>query len=409
MDKQEFFKDARQDLTGPLAGVKVLECTTTWAGPMGAVVLADLGADVVKVEIPSGDVGRGISPMLPDTEIGFAHATVNRNKRSLSLDTRTEEGREVFLALAKVSDILIENFKVGTMDRYRLGYEHIKEVKPDIVYVSVTGWGQYGPNAEAAGYDPLAQASSGFISMNGTPDGQPTKAATFLADDLGGMHAAVGAMAALRHRDQTGEGQHVDVALLDSMLFQSNGLLTLGAFGIEPTRMGNEFGFAVPANVFDCGEGGAVYVGVLLDSHWRILTDILGEPDLAEHESFATGMDRAANRDICNMMVSAWLSERSRDEAIRIFREHGLPIAPVQKFTESAKDPHVLERDMLQDTKQHDGSMAPITGPAAKFSRTPTRVRTGAPSLGEHTGEVLSELGYDADAQTSLRDKGVVT
>lgn len=186
MNKNEFYEAARSDLTGPLHGVRVLELTTTWAGPMCAAVLGDLGADVIKVEIPAGDVGRAIAPMIPGTQVGFAHATVNKNKRSLCADIRTDEGREIVLKLAGEADILVENFKVGTMARYGLGYEDAQAVKADIIYVSVTGWGQFGPNHEAAGYDPLAQAASGFLSVNGSPDGPPTKAGTFLADDLGG-------------------------------------------------------------------------------------------------------------------------------------------------------------------------------------------------------------------------------
>ena len=212
MKKEDFFKEARSDLTGPLAGVRVLDVTTSWAGPMCCNVLADLGADVIKVEIPSGDVSRAVSPNLPGTQVSFMHATVNRNKRSLVLDIRHEEERAKLLKIAEQTDIFVENFKVGTMAGYGLGYEDVRAVKPDIVYVSITGWGQYGPNFEAAGYDPLAQAASGFLSVNGGPEGPPTKAGTFLADDLSGLHGAIGAMAALRHRDQTGEGQHVDVA-----------------------------------------------------------------------------------------------------------------------------------------------------------------------------------------------------
>ena len=237
MNKSDFYREARADLPGPLAGVRVLETATTWAGPMCAAVLADLGADVIKIEIPPGEVGRYIAPTLPGTTVGFAHATVNRNKRSLGLDVRRPEGRDIVLELAKRSDILVENFKVGTMAGYGLGYDAIRAVKPDIIYVSITGWGQFGPYQSRCGYDPLAQALSGFLSMNGSPDGRPTKAATFLGDDLGGLHGAIGAMAALRHRDQTGEGQHVDVALLDSILFQSNGLPSLGAMGKPETSL----------------------------------------------------------------------------------------------------------------------------------------------------------------------------
>ncbi len=406
MLKEEFYKNARDDLTGPLAGVRVLEITSTWAGPMCCTVLADMGADVIKLEIPSGDVGRAIFPQLPGTEIGFAHATVNRNKRALSLDIRKPEGRDICLKIAQSADIMVENFKVGTMDRYGLGYADMQAVKPDIVYVSITGWGQFGVRHEDAGYDPLAQAASGFMSVNGSPDAPPTKAGTFLADDLGGLHAALGAMAALRHRDQTGEGQHVDVALLDSMLFQSNGLPTLGAMGVSPGRMGNEFGFAVPSNVFDCSDG-PVYVGVLLDAHWQALAQLLGQPDLAENEAFATREARVMNRDVCNLMLGDWLATMTRSEALVVLQEKGLPIAPVQTFGEAAQDPHVLERDMLQPTEFEDGSVAPITGPAAKFSRTPTRVRTAAASIGQHNLEILHQLGFDDAAIKQLEDDGI--
>ena len=214
-------------------------------------------------------------------------------------------------------------------------------------------------------------------------------------------------MAALRHRDQTGEGQHVDVALLDAMLFQTNGLPTLGALGIEPTRMGNEFGFATPANVYDCADG-PVYLGVLLDAHWQILAPLLGEPDLAEHPSFATREERSRNRDVCNMMLSDWLARQSRTAAMETLRAHGLPVAPVQSFVEAAQDPHVLARDMLQDVELPGGTKAPITGPAVKFSRTPTRIRRAAPDLGEHTREILSEAGLSEAEQQRLRDAGLV-
>ncbi|MGH7856841.1 MAG: CaiB/BaiF CoA transferase family protein, partial [Candidatus Binatia bacterium] len=386
MNKADFYREARADLTGPLAGVRVLEATTSWAGPMCAAVLADLGADVIKVEIPGGEVARRLPPILPGSSVSFFHATVNRNKRSLVVDVRQPEGREIFLKIAATSDILVENFRVGTMDRYGLGYEAVRAVKADIVYVSITGWGQFGPYQNRVAYDPLAQATSGFISLNGSADGPPTKAATFLADDLSGLHGAIGALAALRHRDSTGEGQRVDVALLDAMLFQSNGLPTLGAIGIEPTRMGNQFGFAVPHNIYDCKDG-QVLAGVLLDSHWKVLARTIGYPELADDPGFATLAGRATNRDACNALVGAWLAERTRAEAMEAFDRAGIPIAPVNTYGEAARDVHVRERDMLQPTRLEDGSTVPITGPAAKFSRTPTRVRTGAPGLGEHSEE----------------------
>ena len=406
MHKHEFFENAREDLTGPLAGVSVLEVTSTWAGPMCGVVLADLGADVIKVEIPSGDVARSIIP-IPDSEISVMHATVNRNKRSLAIDMTRPEGRQVLLDLAAEVDIVVENFKSGVLARHGLGYDDLTAVKPDIIYVSVTGWGQFGPDHEAAGYDPLAQATSGFMTINGSPDGPPTKAGSFLADDLGGLHGAIGAIAALRHRDQTGEGQYVDIALLDAMLYQTDGMPTLGSIGVQPARWGNEFGFAVPADVYDCADG-PVYAGVLLDDHWKRLAVILGQPELAENEAFATVDGRAQNRDVCNMLLGGWLAERTRDEAIEVLRDAGLAIAKVQSFVDVVEDAHVQARDMLQSVTHHDGTTVPIVGPSWKFSRTPVKIRTAAPALGQDTDAILSELGLTDDQVAGLRDAGIV-
>ena len=406
MHKHEFFENARKDLTGPLAGVSVLEVTSTWAGPMCGVVLADLGADVIKVEIPSGDVARSIIP-IPDSEISVMHATVNRNKRSLAIDMTRPEGRQVLLDLAAEVDIVVENFKSGVLARHGLGYDDLTAVKPDIIYVSVTGWGQFGPDHEAAGYDPLAQATSGFMTINGSPDGPPTKAGSFLADDLGGLHGAIGAIAALRHRDQTGEGQYVDIALLDAMLYQTDGMPTLGSIGVQPARWGNEFGFAVPADVYDCADG-PVYAGVLLDDHWKRLAVILGQPELAENEAFATVDGRAQNRDVCNMLLGGWLAERTRDEAIEVLRDAGLAIAKVQSFVDVVDDAHVQARDMLQSVTHHDGTTVPIVGPSWKFSRTPVKIRTAAPALGQDTDAILSELGLTDDQVAGLRDAGIV-
>ena len=409
MEKSEFYRDARRDLTGPLDGVRVIDATTSWAGPMCACMLADLGADVIKVEAHEGEVARRIPPALPghDTQIGYAQATVNRNKRSLTLDLRRDEGREVFLKLAARSDIIVQNFRPGTFEKWGVGYDHVRAVKPDIIYVSISGYGQFGPIHDRVAYDPLAQAMGGFVSINGSPDGPPTKAPTWLCDDLGGLHGAIGALAALRHRDQTGEGQHVDVAMLDAMLFQSNGNLTLGAMDLEIKRWGNEFPFSVPANTYQCRDG-LVMAGVLLDTHWKVLARMAGRHDLAGRDDFATMPGRMGNRKECDAMFAEWCASRTVEQAVDECAKEGIACAKVRTYAEAARCPHTLERDMLQQVEQEDGKPAPITGPAAKFSRTPTRIRTGAPALGAHTDEILAELGIDVDARKRLRDSGVV-
>jgi formyl-CoA transferase len=408
LDKRRFFREARDDLHGPLAGLRVVEATTTWAGPMCGCMLADHGADVIKVEHPAGEVARRSPPFLPGTDppLSFMHATVNRNKRSLALDLRDPRGREVFLDLAARCDVVIENFRPGTMDAWGLGYEAVRARRPDAIYASISGFGQYGPDADRVGYDPLAQAASGFLSLNGSPEGEPVKSPTFLADDLAGLHAAFAVLSALRHRDRTGEGQHIDVALLDAMLFQSTGYLTLGALGVELPRLGNQFRIAAPANTYVCRDG-RIMAGVLLDAHWRGLADAIGRPDAAANPRYAQAEGRIAHRETVDGMLADWAAGRSVDEALATLRAAGVPAAPVRSYAEAARDPHVAERDMLQTLPQ-SGAQVPITGPPAKLSRTPLRLRSAAPELGLHTDEILAELGLNAARRRSLHADGVV-
>jgi formyl-CoA transferase len=409
MEKDEFFRDAHADGAGPLAGLRVLEATTTWAGPMCGCLLADFGADVVKVEHPGGEVARRSPPFLPGTDppLSFMHETVNRNKRSLALDLHRGAGRALFLRLAAHSDVVIENFRPGTADAWGIGYAAVRALRPDVVYVSISGFGQWGPDHDRVGYDPLAQAASGFMSLNGSPDGEPVKSPTFLADDLAGVHGALAALAALRHRDHTGEGQHVDIALLDAMLFQSTGYLTLGAMGAALPRLGNQFRVAAPANTYRCRDG-LILAGVLLDSHWRRLAGLLGHPALAEDPRYATAVARIARRDEVDGMVAAWARERSVADAVATLSGASIPAAPVRSYAEAAADSHVRARDMLQPVER-GGVRVPLTGPAAKLSRTPVRIRHGARELGADTEAILVELGVAADERRALRDAGVVT
>jgi crotonobetainyl-CoA:carnitine CoA-transferase CaiB-like acyl-CoA transferase len=408
----DFFSGARQDLSGPLAGMRVVEATTTWAGPMCGCLLADFGADVIRVEDPRGEIARRSPPFLPGTRepLSFMHATVNRNKRSLALDLKRPDAREVFMRLAETADVVIENFRPGTMAGWGLGYADVRARNPRAVYVSISGFGQFGPDSERVGYDPLAQAASGFLSLNGSPgdDGEPVKSPTFLADDLAGLHGALAALAALRHRDATGEGQHIDVALLDSLLFQSTGYLTLGAMGVDLPRLGNQFRVAAPANVYPCRDG-RVMAGVLLDSHWKRLAVAIGHPELADHPDYATTPERLARRSEVDGLLASWAAEFTVDEVVTRFADLGIPAAPVRSYAEAARDPHVAARQMLQPTRQPDGSIVPITGPAAKLSRTPTRVRSPAASLGQHSAEILAELGYSEDAIAALVNDAAVS
>lgn len=391
MDREEFYRDALPDCRGPLAGLRVLDVTKVWSGPMATCLLADLGADVIRVELPGGRDG-DVPPRIPGTTSSWFRETVNRNKRSAAVDLRKPAGRETFLRMVATSDVVVENYRPGTLDDWGIGYRDCLAVKADLVFVSISGYGQYGPMSGRSGYDPVLQAYGGWMALNGEPGGEPVRAPTFLADDVAGLHAAIGALAALRHRDATGEGQHVDVAMLDSLLASSSGLLTLAATGHPPTRMGNQTDFVVPSDMYRCADG-AVYLSVALDRQWRALATAMGRADLARSPGWGRATDRLANRDAVNQLVRQWCGARTVADVVAALDDCGVPAAPVRDLADVAADPHVMARDMLQSAVLHDGATAPLTGPAVKFSRTPTRVRHGAPVAGQHTAEVLTELG----------------
>jgi formyl-CoA transferase len=389
-------------------GVRVIDITVAWAGPQAGCLLADLGCDVVHVDLPGSAGGSNFVPNLPGTDLSWTHQTVNRNKRSLTVDLRVPAGAELLLELVAQADVVLENFKPGTLGRWGVGYEECRAVKPDIVFVSISGYGQFGPLSELPGYDPAALAMSGWMSLNGAADGVPTKSPTFLADDIAGLHAAIATLAALRHRDRTGEGQRVDVSLLDSILYQSCGFPTLAAMGYELPRLGNEVLPSAPGNSYRCSDGLDAYMAVALDSHWRTLCVVIGRPELGEDPRFATAPQRVVNRVELNAVLAEWFATVPRARAIEVCSEAGIVIAPVNTFAEAVATDHAVAREVLVDIELSDGSRAPIVAPPIRFSRTRTRIRRRAPRVGEHTDEVLRETGLDAGRIASLRDAGVI-
>ena len=403
MKKDDFYRDARTDLTGPLHGVTVVETTTTWAGPMAACVLADLGARVIKVEMPGGEVARSLPPFIPESPLTIANETVNRNKESLTLDLHQQQAKNILFQLIEQADIFVENFRPGTLAGWGLGYQDLKAVKNDIIYVSISGFGQYGPLSDRVAYDPLAQSYGGWASLNGEPEGGPTKAPTYLGDDLAGLHGALGAMAALRHRDQTGEGQHVDVALVDSIMFQSNGFPTAGALDLPIPRTGNQFAIAAPVNIYPATNGN-VFAGVLLDAHWKLLAAELGREDLAE----LSAVERITQRDTVDTPLAEYCAARTVEDVVDRFAELGIPATRVHEMGDLHSQPHIQARDMLVPTRLSDNNEVPLTAPPVKFSRTPTQIRNAAPSLRAQNPKILESLGYDADAIAALQHEGII-
>ena len=366
MEKDEFFAEARTDGLGPVAGLTVLEATTSWAGPMAGCILADLGAEVIKVEHPDGEITRVSPPLIPEgAQLSFLNENVNRNKKSLSLDMRTDDGREVFLALAQRSDVVLENFKPGTLADWGLGYQQVRAVKPDIVYVSISGFGQFGPMHEQVGYDPIAQAFTGWMSLNGEASGGPMKAPTFLGDDIAGLYGALSALAALRHRDATGEGQHVDVALVDSILAHCNFFPSMASMGLAPERLGNQFPGAAPFSCFACRDG-YVFAGIALNSHWVKLLHTIGRSDLVGDERYATIPERVANRDEVNVIFAQWCAAKTQAEVIATLTQAAIPsVARQRLLRRRSASTNRCSRHVANDHAERRYSRA-VSGPGAK-------------------------------------------
>ena len=405
-----FFREARADLDGPLHGVRVLEVTSTWAGPRCAAMLADYGADVIKVELlGSPDVAHRLPPFLDQATppVSFFHAAVNRNKRNIALNFKRPRGLEIFLELARDADIVVQSHLPGRMAEWGCGYEQVRAINPDIVYISISGYGQYGPYCQRHGYDPMAQAMSGLMWLNGVGDGPPMKVPIYFADEVTGLHAAFAALAALKHRDTYGEGQHVDVSLLDATVASCTGQPTLAAQGLPTPRLGNLYPFGSPANIYPCLDGW-VYAGVLLDTHWVKLAELLGRPELGKHPDYATIPARVARREELDQMLADFCKTRTRDQVIDAVAGAGLSAEKVLTPGEMVQDPHIQVRETIQAAKQPSGGVVKTEAPPAKMSRTPVRVRRVAAPHGSDTDEVLKAAGFDDNERAMLRADGVI-
>ena len=410
IDAKDFFREARDDLDGPLDGVRVLEVTSTWAGPRCGCLLADYGADVVKIELAgSPDVAHRLPPFLEhaDPPVSFFDAAVNRNKRNIALDLKRPAGRDVFLELARDADIVVQNYRPGRMADWGCGYEHVRAVNPDIVYVSISGYGQYGPYATRAGYDPTAQAMSGLMWLNAVGDDPPMKTPIYISDELAGLHAAFAALAALKHRDARGEGQHIDISLVDATVASCTGQPTLAANGLPTPRLGNVYPFGAPADVYPCADGW-LYAGVLLDTHWVKLSALIGRPEMGTHPDYATMPARVARRAELDKILGDYCASRTRDEVIKEMIGIGLAVGKILTPAEMVDDPHIQARETIQSARQPSGREIRMEAPPAKMSRTPVRIRRAAPQHGMDTDEVLEAAGFDAARRRKLRDQGII-
>ena len=391
-------------MTAPLKGIKVVELARILAGPWTGQTLADLGADVIKVESPQGDDTRGWGPPFVKDEAGadrdaaYFHAC-NRGKRSIAVDFRTQEGQDLVRRLVADADILVENFKVGGLAKYGLDYDSLSKVNPKLIYCSITGFGQDGPYAHRAGYDFMIQGMGGIMDLTGDPEGDPQKIGVAFADIFTGLYGVVGVLAALRRRDETGEGEWVDMALLDAQVgVLANQALNYFVSGKAPKRLGNAHPNIVPYQVFPASDGHLI-IAVGNDGQFRRLCAVLGLPELADNPRYATNAARVAARSDLVPILTAETSTRARDDLLAALEGEGVPAGPINSMEDVFNDKQVLHRDMKVDlpaTGVEGGSVASV--------RTPIRFRNGtlvldraAPALGEHTEEILKELGITSD------------
>lgn len=391
---------------GALSGLRILDLSRILAGPSCAQLLGDLGADVVKVERPQqGDDTRRWGPPFDAHGNATYFLAANRNKRSIEVDLASDAGASVIRELAAHADVLIENYKTGDLTRRGLGSSELLRLYPKLVYASISGFGSDGPRASEPGYDFLAQAMGGLMSVTG-PRETPMKAGVGVADLFAGMHAAVGILAALRHRDQTGEGQHIEVALLDAQLAMLSNVAT-DAFlsNKNPQRLGNGHPHIVPYQVFDCADGHLV-VAVGNDAQWlryRALLDEAAPSSTDLHdELFAQNAGRVAHREVLIPRIEARMKTRSKDEWMTLLRAHEIPVAPVHEVLEAFNDPQAVHRQMRIQVGEAELVACPIHA-----SRTPPTYRLAPPALGAHTREVLSQwLAWDDAAIESARTAG---
>ena len=390
-----------------LGGIRILDLSRVLAGPYCTQLLADYGADVVKVERPAtGDDTRHWGPpWVGDFSAYFLSA--NRNKRSLTLDLSTEKGRTVLRHLAASADILVENFKPGTMRRWGLDYETLAEDNPALIYCAITGYGQTGPYRDRPGYDFMIQAEGGIMSITGPAEGAPHKVGVAIVDVTAGLFATTAILAALRERGQSGQGQYIDVALLDAQIaWLINVAQNYFATGETPARYGNAHPNIVPYQPFETADG-QIALAVGNDSQFERFCEAVGRADLAADKRFQHSAGRVAGRAELVATLSELFETRTTEAWLELLSEAGIPAAPINNIPTILADPHVRARQMVQTVAGPEGPMQ-LLGPVARLSRTPAKIQSAPPALGADSEEVLRELGYSDEQIEALRASGVI-
>jgi crotonobetainyl-CoA:carnitine CoA-transferase CaiB-like acyl-CoA transferase len=399
--------------TGPLAGVRVLDFTRVLAGPAASLALADLGAEVIKIEPPGmGDETRSFPP----TKGGESHyyLSVNRGKKSIVIDLKSATGVALVKDLAAQCDVVVENYRPGVMERLGLGYAALSAVNPRLIYCAISGYGQTGPLKDNPSFDIVLQAMSGALSMNGDPDGLPTKLGIPLGDLVGGINGPIGVISALYERERTGKGRYIDVSLMDGLIGMLGYIAQLAFFsGADPARQGSQHPNLVPYGIFPAapnkdGGDGSIVIACLTPGFWSRICQSIGRPELTDDPRYDTLEKRRDARDEVNAIVSAFTSRHSVDELVRIFTAAEVPHAPILGVTEALSQPQAVDRGMVVEVEHQTLGTIPIVNRSIKFDEAQPKP-SAPPVLGQDTDAVLAEvLGLTAEQIATLRADGAI-
>ena len=396
---------------GPLSGVRVLDLTRVLAGPTCTQMLGDLGAEVIKIERPeAGDDTRGFAPpFVPNTKESAYFVGVNRNKKSVTLDIAKPEGQAIILKLLEHCDILVENFKVGALAKYGLGYEQLAKTHPRLIYCSITGFGQTGPYAPRPGYDALIQAMGGVMSLTGEPNGSPQKVGVPVADLFAGLYGCIGILAAVNHRNNTGQGQQIDIGMLDThVAWLANQGMNYLATGENPPRLGNQHPNIAPYQEFPTKDG-YIILAVGNDPTFERFCRAFGQEALLADPRFATNPIRVQNRQLVTDTLTPVMKSKTTAEWIEALEALKIGCGPINTLEQVFADPHVQAREMVVEMAHGSGEAVKVIANPVKLSATPPSYRSAPPLLGEHTQDVLtSVLKMSATDIATLKEKGIV-